>query len=102
MSLNPSSAAGDFPREPIPTETATPAQTLDRTRGDARSNPMWWAILAAAVVGVVVWGIGETRLVKFEPGITDIAIPGGSYKGFSSDSRRVADIKEVRLRTALL
>ncbi|APW60136.1 hypothetical protein BSF38_01600 [Paludisphaera borealis] len=102
MTSNEPSPSMDPSRESTSAESATSVKGDGRTRFQAPANPIRWAILTAFVVGIVAGGIGETEAVKFKPALTTISIPGSTYQGPSSNTRRAAQIKEVALRSALL
>jgi hypothetical protein len=77
-------------------------ESLDRSRHDAHATPLRWAIAGAAVVAVVVWGLGETGSLTFQPAIDSVPTAAGNLSVPSSRTKIAAEIKEVQVRTALL
>lgn len=102
MSSNEPLSTGENPTETPPKAPEASFQTLDLAREAGWPNPLWWAILAAVVVAVVDFGAGELGLLTFQPGLTEIQLPGATYIGVSSVTRRTAEVKGILARTALL
>lgn len=94
--------SGTPSEETPPVEPVPPASIPSSSDPHPRTNPIGWSTALAILVGVLAWGLGETRYLEYQAEITDVSMMGHAYRDASPETRRAAQLKTVRARSVLL